>query len=816
MDDWRKIARNSLRERNWLPAIKRFLGDPKLAASYLPIAQTILGDVVNRANLGGIGYLSRIVNLPDGTVIKAIFNGGINVVSIDTSARTLTKEILRILKLYMESGLIDALIPVQKTLIARWPEREVSGLLYRAGDDNPLAQDILDALTYKIGNTTYKVTLDPEDYPNDGGKSRSLWFTEKEAGKPPDMTTEEYEEYLSVVGVAFQDKKAAGVLSKPCNVTGKLKLYQQSILARNYEDETVRPATSELPPYVFKYYGIDFNYEGTSSIGLTTTDEYEYWLIKIYQSSDAYVIQLRKLTPTAVGKALTKYLNERGNELTANEILTVESHILAYSIPMNDQPWYDIGQFDVVGFEGSPIAYGWKFNWDGSEASIVVHETRYTAWNVYGDPTDYVKYARLGQVRITFNDNFDPEVAGSLPAYATFHLIEEVEDAETRIPAADTIWTPNYLFSVHEIANVPPLYPIVIPDPQDGLDFPVYCFYPNNPLSTTDELRVVRYKYNESTTDVICSGFQDSFYPSLCTNWRDGPVNWQENIVTSVNADGVGYSGTIYEIGFGLFDINGNAAGTNTIPRTGSNYIQSEINITESEYLEYDPIYPRYHSSLYGPQDGCTGELYGFYNWRYIQHKGDMNISIDVFAQAFSQTQCIPVSAQPSANILIIPFDCGNAVYLGHKALATGRNTIQNNSGHNRIIYVVYELRDGGDTIVHANSYFHFEATSAPQSRLIEKVLLHYGDNEETIFELRERYNPSTEQSSEGFWYHVFTPNWISGELVTFTTNVNSSLDKSCYYTGDLRYGVTESVGSYPDSDELSSYLLSYFIGHAT
>lgn len=90
MDDWRERAKNSLNVRNYLPAIKRFKGDAKLAAACLPLAQTILGDVINRASLGGIEVGHRIVKLADGTIIRAIVNGDIRTIEIETGKPDIT------------------------------------------------------------------------------------------------------------------------------------------------------------------------------------------------------------------------------------------------------------------------------------------------------------------------------------------------------------------------------------------------------------------------------------------------------------------------------------------------------------------------------------------------------------------------------------------------------------------------------------------------------------------------------------------------------------------------------------------------------
>lgn len=84
-DDWRKVARNSIGTRYFSEAIKKFSGDPALAAARLPLARALLGDTIHRAALSGIGYSHRVVRLQDGTIIRITANGGINSISIEAS-----------------------------------------------------------------------------------------------------------------------------------------------------------------------------------------------------------------------------------------------------------------------------------------------------------------------------------------------------------------------------------------------------------------------------------------------------------------------------------------------------------------------------------------------------------------------------------------------------------------------------------------------------------------------------------------------------------------------------------------------------------
>ena len=66
-------------------AIKRFYGDPKRAVAYLPVAYKLLGELKNQMALSDIGFGHRLCQLVDGTKIRVIRNGEMNIVEITTT-----------------------------------------------------------------------------------------------------------------------------------------------------------------------------------------------------------------------------------------------------------------------------------------------------------------------------------------------------------------------------------------------------------------------------------------------------------------------------------------------------------------------------------------------------------------------------------------------------------------------------------------------------------------------------------------------------------------------------------------------------------
>lgn len=85
-DDWRADARNALTVRNIQPAHKRLLGDSEFAAQLLPLAQTVLGGLRSHLALGGISQGARKVTLEDGSLIRVVCNGDLQIIEIDRRA----------------------------------------------------------------------------------------------------------------------------------------------------------------------------------------------------------------------------------------------------------------------------------------------------------------------------------------------------------------------------------------------------------------------------------------------------------------------------------------------------------------------------------------------------------------------------------------------------------------------------------------------------------------------------------------------------------------------------------------------------------
>jgi hypothetical protein len=455
MNDWRQQAKNSLNTRNYKETIKRFNGDPKLAAAYLPIAQTILGGVINRAMLGGIGYSARLIKLSDGTTIKVTTNSGINCIEIKTQPISYLSEFVKRIAIYMESGFIDA--------------RSFEG-------------------EFQPKNHIYETeSTNNIDYLKD-----SLLFD-----KIPQ--SELFNDRSHAIPGGIGDKRSLVWL--PLMSTGLLKRALQALLGRANPHYVV-PDNEELNDYgnqssinistavtiMNMAFGVgvgpagDFSTNMTllthtigRSRGLFRVDDYIYYFISI-QTPNIYAYPC---TFKEAGKELIRYLKaylagegESGVSFSADDLLKIESYILSdISIDVNTR--FLVGTIEVI---GNSVFNGWHFNNNGSKADIIALEKIYNEDEI---PKDLYIISR--HYRISFSENVefnsdDPISDTNSPIKLELTTIEETNCS----PANNkhNLWIPLYSLGVmmyyywcsNSIGFLAPL---------EEYDAPIYCYYDN-------------------------------------------------------------------------------------------------------------------------------------------------------------------------------------------------------------------------------------------------------------------------------------------------------------------------------------------------
>ncbi len=369
-------ANNSLNVRNTLPAIKRLQGDPKIAAEYLPIAQTILGDVINRTELGRIAQGAKHVRLSDGTEIRVIRNGDIRIIEVDVRKK---KDVDgRSIYVFLETGLVN----LGNISSGALP---TTNLLYYGGEqyealNTSLRPRWLDEIALILNQND--VLLSVTD-----GEVRAPHAVEDGSGYPPadhlhSIALQTFEYFAGGIKT-FEYTRTQACTPNPGYATGRLKLYLQAILGGVINNSFVLdeqgktdPFSEEVSAIVSGIMGdywqsvgnpnIAFNWD--YSRGMYVSDDYEYWLLKI----DGISLSAQKLYFPFESAILRRTLLQN-QSLTFIERTKIESYFLSRCVKFG--PAIPINDGLLAGMAGSPLHEGWKFNYKGDEAQIVTMET---------------------------------------------------------------------------------------------------------------------------------------------------------------------------------------------------------------------------------------------------------------------------------------------------------------------------------------------------------------------------------------------------------------------------------------------------------
>ena len=175
-------------------------------------------------------------------------------------------------------------------------------------------------------------------------------------------------------------RKVVGKLFPPSLFSGKMRLFMQAQYGAKQQKD-IYPFEAEVfgESILLKYTQVNtglqvqFGLYAASSPGiyrapLPPEGDGSYWLINITKPADytvtAYPLKLKSTT-----SAMLAHMHN--TKTSVEEKARCEAYVLAHAVILVDKPKV-IHTF--AGIAGEPLAYGWKFNSDGSEASIVVHK----------------------------------------------------------------------------------------------------------------------------------------------------------------------------------------------------------------------------------------------------------------------------------------------------------------------------------------------------------------------------------------------------------------------------------------------------------
>ena len=200
------------------------------------------------------------------------------------------------------------------------------------------------------------------------------------------------------------------------------------------------------------------------SMGIFTAPDDTYWLLDINEGPRNVLVN--KIN-TSKATSLVKQLKDMG----ADERAKAEAYIFANSkveIPKSENTVYATGTFPEV--IGSAMAYGWKWNTDGSKASIVVHEQ-------LGETIPETRW-HARTVHLTFSYT---AAQGDTPARISVSgVVEDSNDwidgwgaTNLFVPESPNKYSPLLLHSLRAGSGlIPPIIPFA--------DTPIYGYYVND------------------------------------------------------------------------------------------------------------------------------------------------------------------------------------------------------------------------------------------------------------------------------------------------------------------------------------------------
>lgn len=435
------MARNARLWQNPLAHIKQFDGDPAECNKWYGWAQQKLGFML-KTNPGPNSQVFHPT--PDVTI------------RVDTRPNRIS--IQAGVSFYLESGFIDLrsiAVCNQYTYIPSW--------LYYSNR----VQTYMDSIPYPLQGFASLSADTPYFLGQD--------LPERET-KVTTCDSNERVESLSLCGVDYSnpaaiycntDKirqlKSLQAKIPPSVFSGKLRLLVQALYGtpKRYDYTTIENYPLSCPPL---YLGnLQLGYElkvHLVSTGLYTTANLDYYLISITGSA----VTATKLDFKGPAENFRKHLLAKRAGMSNDNIKRAEAYILSRCVVGTTQSV----SVDLSSLQGEPIAYGWHFNWSGSEASIILHSDNL--------PTDQYWYAREYKLNFSVSNGI---VQASLSQVGS--------QSKWTAVGNKIVFSPEY-FTGNMSAFVNPMkspFPGWTSEIDSNYEANIYCYYKNDILVRT-------------------------------------------------------------------------------------------------------------------------------------------------------------------------------------------------------------------------------------------------------------------------------------------------------------------------------------------
>ncbi len=372
------------------PAREVYWGNPTLCAPYVNVGRKLLGYLKNTLGNSGIEVGSKHVLMPDGTKIVAHVDGVNHIIHIDVRERHGGEQ--RDISVFVETGWVNL-----ENLTNWWVYPFTFSFVYYGTRQYA-------ALSTHFPRWLDEIVISLDEI------GRSSSFREGVVRVPHAPTHEDYPPQSYIESIGFQNiednefnppqftrTRTAACSPSPGLATGRLKLYLQALLGGIGNKSYVLEKTGEVDSHSKTVSSIvraimgsghhgnaDIAFDWNYSRGIYVTDEYEYWLLSILGTN----VYSQKLIPNLGSSLLRRsYLKTlTDGPISFLEKGKVESYILAGCLEFG--PSILVGSNTLAEFMtggnnggsiGETVNEGWKFNYRGDEAQIVMDEL---VWNL--------------------------------------------------------------------------------------------------------------------------------------------------------------------------------------------------------------------------------------------------------------------------------------------------------------------------------------------------------------------------------------------------------------------------------------------------
>ncbi len=460
--------------REYREVRKELSGDAEAAAPYIGMARKLLGALKIQMQFGKLQHLSRDYDLPDGTTISVLSSHGQDTVRIYAPPEV------------PETPPREIPVPVEPIPVV-WPEFEQP--TYLLSDELYMESGVIDL----IGIGTESPLLDIDGvihlgtetklYPRyNGGINVSAAIGA--GGEVQDKHTSRAFGALGDSRLIDQvgPKKLAAVLVPASMFTGKMRLHVQALYgqklaewqySRDIGDFGTVPGHLLHEPTQVMY---------TMNTGIYTDENFGYWLVSLDGGC-----AVRGMVLSPAGAKLRDYVRAHAKRMDPKILDKLEAYMLSTARPSATMTF----PVPVEVPASSSMGYGWKFNWDGTVADIVVNE--------FFSPDGNVSYNISSHYRIVLvRDGAKKDTTDTRAMNPTEKLAHNIAFEKSRWTAKNTrlegpvTWKNSFVYSA-----------IASPDwfgqglsklgskfgNLGGAGAPFYCFYIRN------ELKVFRFDF---------------------------------------------------------------------------------------------------------------------------------------------------------------------------------------------------------------------------------------------------------------------------------------------------------------------------------